>query len=232
MAFILFLIILAISGKLLFITKYSIEIYPILITLVCFGLLEFKTKLRHILIFSFCTLSLFYILTNPNSAPKIRRSEGHKIVADLLKNSDLKQGDIILINYYPKDRFQKYFNFHKYRVISFTKGNFQDYLGVDSNVGFKKIDSNYFSNKFKNDVLNNLKSGQKLIFVVLNDVAIYSPIQMKSIESDEKELRKTPLLFLAFSQLKNETLAICLKELQIQRMEQKGSWAIVSFIKP
>lgn len=232
LAFTLFLIILAISGKLLFITKYSMEIYPILITLVCFGLLEFKTKLRYFLIFSFCALSLFYILSNPNSAPKIRRSEGHKIVADLLKNSDLKQGDIILINYYPKDRFEKYFNFDKYRVISFTKGNFQDYLGVDSNVGFKNIDSGYFYNKFKKDVLNNLKTGQKLVFVVLNDVAIYSPIQMKSIESDEKELRKTPLLFLAFSQLKNETLAICLKELQIQRMEQKGSWAIVSFIKP
>lgn len=230
-SFVLFLIILALTGKLLFITKYSMEVYPILILLACFGLLELKSKWGNVLIFLFCSLSLFYLLTNPQSAPRIRRSEGHKIVADLLKNSDLKKGDIILINYYPKDRFEKYFDFNNYEVISFNKGNFKDYLGVKSNQDFKNIDNKYFESKFQKEILNNLKSGQKLAIVILNDVSIYSPVQMKLIEEDNKVLTRTPLLFLAFSQFKNEILAICLKQLSIQRMEQKGSWSVVTFQK-
>lgn len=229
--FFIFLLILALTGKLLFITKYSMEIYPILILIACFGLSNFEQKWRGLLIFSFCALSLFYLLTNPQSAPRIRRSEGHKIVAEVLKNSDLKKGDMVLINYYPKDRFEKYFNFSDYKIISFNKGNFKDYLGVESNQDFKNIDNKYFENKFRKEILNNLKSGQKLAVVVLNDVSIYSPVQMKLIEGDDKELNKTPLLFLAFSQLKNEILAICLKQLNIQRMEQKGSWSVVTFAK-
>lgn len=232
LAFILFLLVLALTGKLLFITKYSMEIYPILILLVCFGLAEFKPALSNVLIFLFCGLSMFYLLTNPQSAPRIRRSEGHKIVADLLKATNLKKGDVILINYYPEDRFEKYFNFSNYQVISFNKSNFQNYLGIESNQDFKNIDNKYFENKFKSDVLDNLKSGQKLAVVILNDVSIYSPIQMKLIEDNEKQLKKEPLLFLAFSQLKNEILAICLKQLNIQKMEQKGSWSVVTFQKP
>lgn len=232
LAFVLFLTILAFTGKLLFITKYSMEVYPILILLACFGLLEMKPKWGNVLIFLFCSLSLFYLLTNPQSAPRIRRSEGHKIVADLLKTSDLKKGDVILINYYPKDRFEKYFDFNNYQVISFNKGNFKDYLGVESNQDFKNIDNKYFENKFQKEILNNLKSGQKLAVVVLNDVSIYSPVQMKLIEDSDKQLKREPLLFLAFSQLKNEILVICLKQLSIQRMEQKGSWSVVTFQKP
>lgn len=231
LSYIIFLVILALTGKLLFITKYSMEVYPVLILLACSGLSELKPKWSNVLIFLFCSLSLFYLLRNPQSAPRIRRSEGHKIVADLLKNSDLKKGDMILINYYPIDRFEKYFNFNNYQVISFNKGNFKDYLGIESNQDFKNINNKFFAKKFQNEILNNLKSGQKLAIVILNDVSIYSPVQMKLIEEDNKVLTKTPLLFLAFSQFKNEILAICLKHLSIQRMEQKGSWSVVIFQK-
>lgn len=233
LAYIVVLIAMAISGKLMFITKYSIEIYPILLLITAFGLNEFKSGWRKFLIFAFCFLNLFYIITNLNSAPRMHRAEGHKIVADLLKNANLKPGDTILLTYYPKDRFEKYFDFGKYNVISINKGNFSEYLGVDSKKDFKQIDKKSFDKKFVNDIINipgkKLGRGKKLAVVILNDVAIYSPVQMQVLLSDENQYKKAPFLFLVFSELKNEIFDECLKYLQIQRGEQKGSWTVVTF---
>lgn len=229
-AFISVLILSAVFSKLVFVTKYSMEIYPVLILLMSFGLLEFKKNQRNFLIFLFCFLNLFYMFTSPVGAPKIRRSEGHKIVADLLKNADLKNEDFILLNYYPKERFEKYFDFSKYNVISINKGNFPAYLGVSSKEEFKKADDNYFEKKFKQEILNKIKQNQKLTIVILNDVAMYSPMQMQVLNTDNKSYNKIPFFFLIFSYVKNETLNNCLKNLQLERIEQKGSWTAITFL--
>lgn len=233
LAYVLVLIVMAISGKLMFITKYSIEIYPILLLITAFGLMDLKSGWRKFLIFSFIFLNLFYVLVSSHSAPRMHRAEGHKIVADLLKNADLNPGDIILLNYYPKDRFEKYFDFDKYSVISINKGNFSEYLGVDSKEDFKTLDKKYFDKKFVNDIINipgkELGRGKKLAVVILNDVAIYSPVQMQLILNDENQFKKAPFLFLVFSELKNDIFDECLKYLQIQRGESKGSWTVVTF---
>lgn len=235
LAFVAVLVIMSIFGKLVFITKYSVEIYPILIAIMGLGLLKFKKVWRYFLIFSFCFLNLFYILAIPNSAPKMHRAEGHKIVAELLKNANLDPGDLILLNYYPKDRFEKYFDFSKYNVISINKNNFSEYLGVDSKDDFKNIDNGYFDKKFNEGVLSKLenhnKKGQKVAVVILNDVAMYSPMQIQALADNEKEYKKVPFLFLVFSQLKNETLHDCLKDFKILRIEQKGSWSVITFQK-
>lgn len=244
LAFVIVLIIMAIPGKLVFLTKYSIEIYPTLILLVCFGWSEFDNKIiGKVLIFLFCFINLFYIISNPDSAPKIRRNEGHKIVAGLIKNARLKQGDYILINYYPKDRFEKYFNFKGYNVTSITKGNFPEYMG---NIGvietlkqgktlYKPIFANqenvYFDKKVKEDILNNIKPGQKLTVIILNDVAMFSPIQMKTLTEQPREYKNTPFLFMVFSYLKNEEIKVFLAKLRITRLEQKGSWSAITFTK-
>lgn len=231
LAFILTLILMAISGKLLFITKYSIEIYPILIMIMAYGLLEFKKGWKYSLIFLFCFLNLFYVLVDKNSAPKMHRSEGHKIVANLLKNAQLNKGDFILVNYYPKDRFEKYFDFTEYNVISINKGNFPNYLGVQTKDELKKADNKYFDKKFNEEVISKIKPNQKLAVVVLRDVALYSPTQMHVLLNDDKEYEKTPFLFLIFSQLRNEILNDCLKYFQLQRVEEKGSWLVITFVK-
>jgi len=231
LSFILTLVIMAISGKLMFITKYSIEIYPILITIMAYGLLGFKNAWRYGLIFLFCFLNLFYILVDSNSAPKMHRSEGHKIVADLVKNANLRNGDIILLTYYPQNRFQKYFDFNQYKVISIDKGSYANYLGINSKEEFKNIQTKIFDKKFKAEVLNKLKHKQKISILVLKDVAIYSPMQIHALLNNKKEYEKTPFLFLVFSQLKNDILKTCLENLQIQRIEEKGSWLVITFKK-
>lgn len=231
LVFILVLILAAIFGKLTFITKYSIEIYPILLLLVGFGLLRFPKNIRYVLIFMFCFLNLFYIITNPLATPKIRRSEGHKIVAELINHANLNSGDFILLTYYPKERFEKYFDFDKYNVISINKGNFSSYLGTSTKEDLNKIKKKYFETKFKEEILDKLKPGQKMVIVILKDVSIYSPTQMQVLMSNDKEYKKIPLLFLVFSYLKNEILEECLKTLQILRLEQKGSWSVITFLK-
>lgn len=231
LAYILVLIVTAISGKLVFITKYSIEIYPILIALVAFGLLEFNKKWRYILIFLFCFLNLFYLLASPVSAPKLHRSEGHKIVAELINNAKLNKGDLILLTYYPQERFEKYFDFSNYRVISINKGNFPQYLGINSKDDFTKLNEKYFQDEFRSDVVNKLKHNQKVAVIVLNTVSMYSPVQMQQIITENKLFKKVPYLFLVFSYLKNEILKEGLQNLQIQRIEQKGSWSVITFVK-
>lgn len=242
-SYVLILIFLAVFGKMMFVTKYSIEVYPILIAVVCIGLLEFKKIWSHVLVFIYVFLSMFYLLTSPISAPKIRRSEGHRIVANLLKNADLKPGDVILLNYYPKDRFEKYFDFSKYDVISINKGNFYEYLGTSSvddvlkdgkNIyknAFSKTDSLYFDKKFSNEVISKVKSHKKLVVVILNDVAMYSPMQLIALSQNEKTYKKAPFVFLSFSYIKNLVLKECMKQMQIRRLEQKGSWAVIEFEK-
>lgn len=231
LAFILSLILLAIFDKLMFITKYSIEIYPILILIMSYGLLEFSKNWRQVLIFLFCFLNLFYLIASSHSAPKLHRSEGHKLVANLLQNADLNKNDIILINYYPQDRFEKYFDFKDFRVVSMNKGSYVDYVKLNPNFKINNPDNKYFNKKFKSKIINNLKQNQKIAIVILNDVAIYSPMQVQGISKDEKTFNKAPYLFYVFSYLKNETLNECLNNLQILRIEQKGSWTVATFQK-
>ena len=129
---VLVLAIAAICGKLVFITKYSIEIYPILLFLAAYGATNFDKKyIGNILIAIFCLINGFYLVMSPVSAPKMPRPQGHKQVADLITNSNLSDGDYILSEYYGQNRFNKYFNFDKYNVIEITKGNFPEYLSKD-----------------------------------------------------------------------------------------------------
>lgn len=231
LGYVLILAIAAMLGKLVFVTKYSIEIYPILILLMTYGLLQLKKGWRTSLIFVYCFLSLFYMFLSPIGAFKIRRSEGHKIVANLLKNSDLHKGDFILINYYPANRFNKYFDFDKFNVVSINKGTFPDYLGVSTKDELRKIDNSYFDKEFKEKVLDRMKTGQKLAVVILNDVSVYSPMQMSVLFDSDKEYDKAPFMFLIFSYTKNRIMNQGLTKMQILRMEQKGSWSVITFAK-
>jgi len=234
----------AITGKLVFLTKYSIEIYPILILLAGFGLVEIENKhWRRGLIFLFCSLNLFYILSNPNSAPKMHRAEGHKIVADLIKHAELKKGDMILLIYYNKEKFEKYMSFKKYRIVSMNKANFPRYIsdspyeevfknGKELYKGvFLAPENEIFNKEFKSEILDELKPNQKVTVIILNTVSVYSPVQMQKIAENEKNYKATPLLFLVFSYLKNQTLKNGLNNLQIGQIEQIGSWSAITFHK-
>lgn len=239
----LVLISASLSGKLVFITKYSIEIYPALIYLACFGISEISNNLqKKALIIIYCLISLGYIILHPYSAPKMRRAEGHKIVTDMLERAQLQKGDYILFEYYDKDRFEKYFDFNDYNVISINKGNFPFYLSPNQNNILKNgkniykeiflSDENiYFESMLEKEIFSNMETGQSLVMIILNSVSFYSPEQIKSVTENKNLYEKTPLLFLVFSYIKKETFFLAEKKLDISRIEQKGNWTIIKFTK-
>lgn len=245
MASVLVLIITAISGKLVFITKYSIEIYPILIYLLCCGLTSIENKiLRNTLIVLYCVISLGYIFFAPYSAPKMRRAEGQKIPMDMLKQVGLKQDDIILLEYYPASRFTKYFDFSDFRVVEIQKGNFVEYLSPNISYEqvyksgkdiykdiFKNEQNTYFEDMLQKNVFDNLKTGQSVAVVVLNSVSYHDPQAMTQIVKNDVAYNKEPLLFLVFSYVRNKTFDEMLKSLSMTGFGQKGNWTVARFTK-
>ena len=239
------LIIAALIGKLVFLTKYSIEIYPTLILLACYGWSYLNNKkLKITFLCAYCIISLGYILIHPYSAPKMHRAEGHKIPIEMIKHADIKKNDYILIEYYPKDRFEKYFDFTDYNVISIHKGNFYYFMSPEiSNTEaikngkelykdiFKSDSNQYFENLLRKNITDNLQFGQSVVMIVLNSVSLYSPDKLGVILNNETLYSKTPFLFLVFSYIQKETFENLAKRLAVTHIEQKGKWTIIKFTK-
>lgn len=244
-AVVLVLTLATISGKLVFVTKYSIEIYPILIYLACVGATSIDNKvMRNVLISIYCVISLGYILIHPYSAPKMHRAEGNKIATDMIERMDLKKDDIILLQYYPQSRFEKYFDFSNYRVIQMDKGNFPHYLseGVDYAQAYRHgkdlyrdifagHENKYFDSLIKKYVLDTMKPNQSVVMVYLDSVAFYSPDDLALIARDKSLYANKPLLFLVFSYIKNKTFLDLMDALTVARVEKKGNWTVVKFTK-
>lgn len=242
---VLVLSIASITGKLVFITKYSIEIYPILILLVCSGITDMDNKkLKNTLVAIYCLITALYLIFYPTSAFKIRRAEGHKIMTDILERMEPKDGDIILLEYYPQQRFEKYFDFSKYKVVSIHKGNFAEYLTADTNYSqaykngkllYKNMLSGepniYFKNKLHKELLENLRPNQSVIMITLDSVSFHAPEKVKAIVADKIAYNKEPLLFLLFSYIKEETFSELAENLPITRLEKKGNWTVIKFTK-
>ncbi len=239
------LVIASISGKLVLLTKYSIEIYPILIYLLCCGLLLLNKKwVRNTFIIGYCLLSLAYLIVSPISAPRIRRAEGHKLVADMLQRGNPQKGDIILLEYYAKNRFVKYFDFSGYKVIKIDKGNFYAYMDDDAGYAhvyangkeayrniFKSGYNKHLINKMNNEIINQLQPGQSLFIVVLDSVSSYTDEVITQVAKDDEVYQKVPLLFLVFSHVKNQTIKNAMEQLPITYFERKGKWSLIKFTK-
>lgn len=235
----------AICGKLVFITKYSMEIYPILLFLTACGALSFQKKLpKYILITIFCLIQITYLTASPLSAPKIRRAQGHAIVAELINKSNLKKGDIIILEYYPPSRFEKYIDFSDYNVISIDKGNFPQYMSPDTDYAkayregkqiyremFASNRNPYLRYKIYTEVVKNMKKNQSVLVVMLNSVAFYPSNVMMAISADDTLYEKTPLLFLVFSHIKTQVFYDLSETLTRIDFKSKGDWAAIKFTK-
>ena len=243
--FVTVMIFASIFGKLVFITKYSTEIYPVLIYLLCYGIASVSNKnIRNSLIFLYSFLLIGYVILSPVSAPKTVRVEGHKIVADTLKKMNLNKGDYILIEYYQPKRFEKYFDFSDYNVISVDKGNFPQYLLADTTYEqtysngknlyrnmFINGHNNYYENKLKHEIFDNMKQGQNLVIITLDSVAVYNPQLLQKIAMHDMAYEKTPLLFMIFSYLKYKNFYATINVLEFRGIEKHGNWSLTKFTK-
>ncbi len=244
--FFLTLIFLSICGKMILVTKYSIEIYPILILASAFGIMSIKKDvIKKFLIFIFIGLNLCYLIFSPDSTPKRTRPEGHKAVAELVKETNFKQNDIIIFTYYGADKFERYldknqelttytinkFNFNYplfdgenyYEILNTCKENHKDFFADYPNTKFQNyINSNYISK---------LNKGDKLGIISLDSVSFLSSEKMNEIVKDDAKYRNTSLIFLVFSAVKNNLLYAAKNKLRFYSMTKYGDWTLHVYIK-
>lgn len=239
---IIIMLVASLFGKLVFITKYSIEIYPILIYLACIGAESINNKvIKNVFIGIFCLLNLFFLLVSPLAANKIYRKEGHKLVADIIQNANLKKGDVIILQYYDTKRFKKYYDFSDVTVISINKGNFPQYIA--SNISYKDVYKNeniirkqLASNSnsyFETQLINKIKpkENKSVLLIVLKSVSFLNTKSIQKITSNDEYYSQTPILFLVFSYLKNQTFNTLSKYYESSEIMQNGEWAAVKFTK-
>ena len=242
-------IIAALTGKLVFESKYIIEIYPILILIFCSTIDSCDKKWFKILVFSiFFSLQFLFVLT-PRYVSYLPREEGNKYVAELIQHANLKENDFIVLTYYPKYRFEKYQDFSKFNVLEIHKGNFNEFYLPELTYkqavieGKDKYRSTFANsvlpqNKFigsklifeiNNQVYFKMKKGQKVSFVFLDSVSFLDENTITNIIYNEQLYKKVPLLYLVFSDIRNEIIKTIPINAKNIRYEALGNWTIVTF---
>ena len=149
--------ILAISGKIVFITKYTIEILPILILFFALGV---KGRFGYLMLSIFISFQLFSVFT-PYYPAKIFRSEGHKLVSEELNK---KNPDVILFTYYEPNRFNRYLKTDS-KMYHISKTNRFDY-----------------KNEIQR-VLDNVKQGEVVSVVFLDSVSFIPEVWIEKAKA-------------------------------------------------
>lgn len=244
--FFITLIVLSLIGKMVLVTKYSVEMYPILILATTIGLLSIKKEtIKKSLIITFIGLNLFYLINSPDAAQKRIRPEGHKAIVDLIEKSNLQTGDFIFITYYGKDRLERYLkDKNEYNFISINKFNFnyplfngEDYFNIikKGKISHKEFfveqPNSIIEAYTKNNIINNLQNGDRVGFIVLEGVSFINKEQMNEILSNKEKYKKTPFIFLLFSAIRNTTLETFEKELELESIDKWGDWTLYVYKK-
>lgn len=251
LAVFLVMIFAAMLGKIVFEAKYMIEIYPILIFVFFNTVLSFSKKRIKIPVLLIFFAIQFGYLFMPYSAQNMPREEGHKYVAQLIKSAHLKQNDYIVLTYYPQNRFEKYQDFSKYNVISIHKGNFNEYLlpSITYKEAVKTGKKQYhgtFINAtlpvgvfqgsklifyINNNIYKKMHKGQKVAFIFLDSISFLDETTFSNVVTNPKFYEATPLLYIVFSDFRNEIIKTIPIQAKNIHYEVKGSWTLVSFEK-
>lgn len=245
------MILASLLDKMVFEAKYIIEIYPILIFVFFNTILAFnKKRIKIPLLLIFFAIQFGYLFTS-YAAPKVQREEGHKYVAQLINSAKLKQNDYIVLTYYPQNRFEKYQDFSKYNVISIHKGNFNDYIlpAISYKEAVKSGKKQYrgtFINAtlpvgvfqgskliyyINDNIYKKMKTGQKVAFIFLDSVSFLDETTFSNVVTNTKFYEATPLLYIIFSDFRNEIIKTIPVNAKNIHYEVKGFWTLVSFEK-
>ncbi len=243
--FLTVIIIISLTGRMVLITKYTTEIYPILILAFASGIFDFKNKKAGVIIaLIFILINIFYLIIADNSAPKLHRSEGHRAVIELLRHSRLKTSDFVILTYYGQDKFEKYLdNKTRYNFYSINKYNFNDILFNDDYYNvlsygkskykdvFAQEDNPQINKYVDNNIISKMKKGDRVGIVILENVSFLSKDTIKEILSDSKKYEMTPLIFLVFSSLRINLLQECKTKLKLDTLTHSGDWTLYVYEK-
>ncbi len=236
----------ALFGKIIFLTKYLIELYPILILLVAIGWSTMKLKgLKISLATIFSVLTLFYIVVSYASPVRLTRLEGQRLAVSALKDMGVKNSDRVLYLYYPPSRFEKYTKEDNlfFYANSIDKYNFPYivYLGESNTYeAFKRGKELYrdiflmkhnekISSFMSDNYLSKLKKGDKFFIVELKTVSFFDENRLENIVLNEEQYNRIPFLYLVSSYAKNYTLKEARKNLTYRGHWDSGSWRVYLF---
>ena len=190
---------LALTGNIVFITKYSIEVLPIFILLISLG---FNKKFGNILI---GVLLFFYICTvfTPYHPVWKARSEGNKLAADMINSVN---SDNIIFTYYAPKRFERY-------------------LKINPNTRFLTIEkTDRFKYQDKPEViLANVKKGETASILILQSVSFIPQDKIKTAQE-----MNIPEMFITFSKIKHGLISALKQDFTDYKVENKGEWILIT----
>ncbi len=238
------MIIAALCGKLVLSTKYSVEIYPVLILLIVCGFTENETKLtKNLAILYFVTVAAF-LFFNPTAPQKLSRPEGHKAPAILLSQAKITDTDYVISLYHQFFRYEKYVEIVPKNIIEIDKGNISKYLICDScgaadlkYRGKEKLKNAFLFkdeaviNKKFDSLYSQIPSGKRIAIIIPTQVAFFSSNDLKRIAGNEKEYKRSEILFLAFSYAKIKLIYTAFKYCEFESRNDRGTWIVLTFKK-
>ena len=192
--------IVAACGILVFITKYTIEILPILILFTALGFDRMKRAGIVLLsLFVVCHLGAYF---TPYYVTKLKRNEGHKIVGDILNKQDSQN---ILFTYYEPDRFYRYANIKDKNLLFLSKSNRHIYKQNPASI------------------LSEIPIGETVSVVFLDSVSFFD----ENFLETNKNNPKIPEMFVTFSEVKNSIVKHMDKDFTDYEVARGGYWTVI-----
>lgn len=231
----------SLTGKMVLITKYTTEIYPAFIAVFMAGLFFIRPEnIRKILAIVLFGLTFSYLMISDFAPQKLHRQEGHKLVADLVRDAKLSGKDKILLLYYNPNRFGKYLKTDDYTIESVTKYNFQykvlenppyqrDVIRNGKEMfydNFQSGNNEYFQKQIKENLFDKMEKGDKFALITLKSVSFIDEKRMKEVTESSDLYNRMPFLFLMFSHITNSVKADANAELTPIFAETSGKWQI------
>ncbi len=141
----------AMKGKVVYLSRYIIEVTPIFILVFTYGIVNKPVKvLSKTLLAVFLIINLFFLVFTPLSTSKASRQNGFKPGADILKKYKLSDNDYYILEGSKKNLFHKYFPPGKsdtfYEIHNWNARYFSQFL--TKNISLKEItDISYYRGK-------------------------------------------------------------------------------------
>ena len=192
---------ISISGQLVFITKYSIEILPILILAAAIGFCRLQKA--GIVLFSLFLLFHLTAVFTPNYVTRTIRFEGNNIPATVINS---RKPDVIIYTYYEPERFKRYQKFMPKRMYYISKINRYEYKDNPETI------------------LNNVKAGETVSVIFLDSVSFFSDELYKY----NKNNPRIPEMFLIFSNVKNRITQALNSNFSQIKTDTIGSWTVIT----
>ncbi len=245
--FLISMVIIALTGKMILLTKYTIEVYPILLTILAYGFTTMsKPKLKSILIILYILINLSYLCFAKDAVQNKTRPEGHYAPINLIENSKLKENDQVIFTFFDIDKFQKYIKSNDLKYTSIHKYNFpqimfdrknNDYLQL-INEGkntyqhyFKEFPNQIITKYIDENYIKNMKKGDRIGIVYLENISIYDNKTLQKIVDNSEQYEKSHFIYLCFSHLVNNILYEFDNKLDFESMKKSGDWFLVTYKK-